>query len=192
MIDTETCSGKFSSHSEPSCGFTSTFLDRIRKCTSCSGHNNNRTHANLTNGARPRRLANPENMCYFNATIQALAHCGLVTNWVHQHPTENMLFETYNGETLLGWRILCFLEDLSGVSRTPPGVKDRSKDILYNRKKHRRRRKKYAFSSENSSGKRSRYSGNGTFATEEASNSMREEYVSSLLRGTGQQDSHEF
>lgn len=192
MTDSQTSSVFFSTHSNPSNGGTSSFLRRIKNCTPCIYRNHKQTRTTLCYENRPRRLQNLGSTCYFNATIQALAHSRQLTDWVNRNPTCHMFFETHNGKTLFGWSILRLLEDLSGSARDCPHERDGIKSFLCYRKNHRRRRKKFSFFSTDSSSKRSKSSGNGSLATKEAVISMRDESVSSLLKGTSQHDSHDF
>lgn len=148
---------------------------------------------------KPRRLQNHGNTCYLNATIQVLAQCQLITDWVRQNPTRDMAFENPSGQTLFGWRILRLLEDLIGEHKSPFGLRNRMKSIFSFPKKNRDREKKENGPSERKkecSEQSSRHGSSshegGTDATKEAILCLQREKVSPLINGTDQQDSHKF
>lgn len=190
--NTGSSSGWFSSvTSGSSSGFSSRFMnaENIKKY---NYRKSNESSSPTCNPNSPRRLQNLGNTCYFNATIQILAHCRLIINWVRRSPTKNMSFENENAEILFGWRILRLLEYLLGNAQSQTGIRSRVKRIFSNAKRKRGRGKKNKHASKGASELYSKSGPMGITATKEALRTLQEEDVSPLINGRGQQDSHEF
>lgn len=152
-----------------------------------------------SNPCSPRRLQNHGNTCYLNATIQVLAQCQLITDWVRRNPTRDMDFDNPSAETLFGWRILRLIEDLLGENKILSGLRNRIKSMLsFSKGKRGRRMNGYEYlerkneSSKNSSRYGSSSHERGADATKEAILCLQRENVSPIIKGTGQQDSLEF